>query len=115
MSARPLEQDLARLGKLLDADDLPVDDLGWFKLAIEDAKVFYLEALTAQPGEYDQRQVQKTLWRETVLGAALIRFCEKFEATDNLRMFARIIAPREAVGRFTGDETTLGTTVDEDD
>ena len=88
---------LQRMGELLDADQLPLDDLKWFKLATEDAKAFAIEALTAQPGEHDHRAVQRTLWRETQLGAALAEFHQRFQQDPKWRLFARIVAPREAV------------------
>ena len=45
-----IEENLHKLGEYLDLNRLPIDELHWFKKAIEDAKVFYLESMTAQPG-----------------------------------------------------------------
>ena len=45
-----IEENLRKLGEYLDLNRLPIDELHWFKKAIEDAKVFYLESMTAQPG-----------------------------------------------------------------
>jgi D-proline reductase (dithiol) PrdB len=97
ISQVPLTENLIKLGNLLDEDRLPVTELDWFKHAIEDAKVFYLEALTAQPGEYNHQQINDLLWQETVLGGALLRYHEMFSADEQLRPFARIVAPREAI------------------
>ena len=92
-----IEENLRKLGEYLDLNRLPIDELHWFKQAIEDAKVFYLEAMTAQPGNHDQMQVNETLWRETQLGAGLFLFYERFRAHPTLHPFARLILPRTAV------------------
>ena len=80
------------------------------KRAIEDAKVYYVEALTAQPGSYNQTKVYETIWHETQLGAGLAKFYEAFRAHPKLSLFARIVLPREAVGGSTGEETELTST-----
>lgn len=94
---------LVMLGADLDADRLP-QDLIWFKAAIEDVKAYYIEALTAQPGNYDHKAVYSLLWGQTEFGAALRKFYEQFLAHDSLAEFARIVLPREAV-----QEIPLGT------
>jgi hypothetical protein len=99
-----VDENLLKLGEYLDLDQLPVDELGWFKRAIEDAKVYYVEALTAQPGNYNQTKVYETMWFETQLGAALAKFYEGFRAHPKLSLFARMVLPREAVGGSTGEE-----------
>ena len=96
-SGQTIENNLQRLGELLDARQLPASDLKWFKLAMEDAKAYYIEALTAQPGEHAHQQVQRTLWHETQLGAGLALFYEWCRKDPKLALFARIVAPREAV------------------
>ncbi|MGE3464692.1 MAG: hypothetical protein AB7I04_22520, partial [Pseudomonadales bacterium] len=103
------QENAAALGALLDEGRLPVEDLTWFKHAIEDLKVFYVEALTAQPGDYDPQHVARLLWKETTLGAALIEFYRMFRrAEDNrLKVIARMIVPREAVEEATGEEIEL--------
>ena len=93
---------IKRFAEDLDADHLPTD-LRWFKAAIEDAKSYYLEALTAQPGTYDAKQTYATLWHETQLGAALRQFHDGFLADAKLEGFARIVLPREAVAEDTGE------------
>lgn len=85
-----------RFGEDLDADRSP-DDLPWFKAAIEDAKSFYVEALTAQPGNHDARQIYAILWHDTQLGAALRKFHDVFLAQPGMAGFARIVLPREAL------------------
>ena len=102
----PIEENIQKLGEHLDADELPTAELHWFKRAIEDAKVYYVEALTAQPGNYNQAQVYKTLWFETELGAALKTFYEAFRKHPTLHAFARIVLPRDAVGGVSGENTT---------
>jgi len=92
-----IDENLAMLGEYLDAEQLPTDQLHRFKRAIEDAKAYYVEALTAQPGDYDQIRVYETLWYETQLGAGLAEFYEGFRAHPKLSLFARIVLPREAV------------------
>ena len=97
-----IEENLRKLGEYLDLNRLPIDELHWFKQAIEDAKVFYLEAMTAQPGNHDQMQVDQTLWRETQLGAGLFLFYEGFRAHPTLHPFARLILPRSVELGTTG-------------
>tara|TARA_B100001093_G_C26565439_1_gene900560 strand:+ start:136 stop:819 length:684 start_codon:yes stop_codon:yes gene_type:complete len=87
----------SRLGEFLDNDSLPVDDLVWFKHAVEDAKTFYLEAMTAQPGEHDQEHLQEVFWCQTDLGEALAQLSEKLTAQLGSDSFARILMPRRAL------------------
>ena len=79
----------------------------WFKHAIEDLKVYYLEALTSQPGAHDTKAVQRRFWQETEMGAALLRFFHQYQDSGDrgLQYIARIIAPREAIGGDTGPVT----------
>ncbi len=103
VSEFPVATNLSRLAEYLDADQLPSSELRWFKPAIEDVKTYYLEALTAQPGRYDQNKVNKTLWHETQLGAGLLKFYEGFSSHPRLHQFARIVLPRAAVDGPTGE------------
>ncbi len=89
-----MTDNLQKLGQLLDNNKLPTAELKWFKAAIEDAKVFYIEALTAQPGDYNHKQIEQIYWHETRMGAATKRFAELFLKHPELAAFARIIAPR---------------------
>lgn len=95
------------LATWLDDQNGPFPDLKWFKYAIEDAKAYYGEALTAQPGDYPPNLVLLQLWQETTLGAALTVYYEYFQNHAQLRMFARIVAPREAIGGSTGSEDVV--------
>jgi hypothetical protein len=97
-----IEENVARLSQYLDVGQLPADDLRWFKHATEDAKTYYLEALTAQPGSYDERLIYQTLWHETQLGAGLAEFYAGFRAHPRLHSFARIVLPRSAINSSTG-------------
>lgn len=99
-------ENASKLGSLLDDDVLP-DDLTWFKHAIEDLKVYYLEALTSQPGTHDTKAVHRRFWQETDMGAALLTFFDRYQDSGDrgLQYVARMIAPREAIGRSTGPVT----------
>ena len=103
VSDRTPEENIAAIGRLLDEGRLPLDQLKWFKHAVEDLKVLYLEAFTAQPGEYDHEQVQQMFWSESVLGAGLIEFHHRFLASgnDKIALIARMIVPREAVSDYS--------------
>lgn len=52
-------------------EDMPMARV--LKLAYEDLKAYYTEAITAQPGYTTSKQVEDWLFKETVLGAALWR------------------------------------------
>ncbi len=100
VSGFSMTENLQKLGQLLDDDVLPTTELNWFKRAIEDARVFYIEALTAQPGDYNHAQIEQIYWRETRMGAAILRFSEMFLADPKLSAVARIIAPRGQQEQF---------------
>ena len=97
-----IDENLRRLGEYLDQHQIP-DELRWFKYAIEDTKIYYVEALTAQPGKHNSTQVYDTIWHNTELGAALAQFYEVFRADPKLSLFARLVLPRHAVGGSTGE------------
>ena len=96
-------ENIARLGRHLDEEDVPTD-LVWLKTAVEDLKAYYSEAMSAQPGEYDYKAQQNLFWQDTSLGAAIIKLFWYFQHSDNNagKLFARALAPREAVGAATG-------------
>ena len=96
VSAFSPRENLQKLGQLLDENILPTNELKWFKAAIEDLKVFYIESLTAQPSTYNPKQLENIFWHETTLGAALLKFGELFKENPALAGMARIIAPRSA-------------------
>ena len=102
LSANTIRDNIEKMGRLLDDGRLPLDDLGWFKAATEDAKAFYLEALTAQPGEYDQQALENVLWNQTALGAAILKFNKGFKAHPDTATFSVITAPRIAEHQESG-------------
>jgi hypothetical protein len=80
-------------------DGVAPADITWLKRAIEDIKAYYIEAMTAQPGDYDSAAIQAQFWRESCFGAAILAFHHQFQNSDDdqLKLIARILAPREAV------------------
>jgi D-proline reductase (dithiol) PrdB len=103
MSSQSPAQNLRALADYLDKDELP-KDTKWLKAAVEDLKAYYMEAMTAQPGDYAASALQQMFWRETELGAAILCLYTKFQTSEaiELTLVARILAPREAVGATTG-------------
>lgn len=97
------EQNVQNLAEHLDDAVMPAD-ITWLKSAIEDIKAYYIEAMTAQPGDYDSGAIQAQFWRESSFGAAVLVFYHQFQNSDDdqLKLIARILAPREAVGSATG-------------
>ena len=102
---RPPEQNIQILAEHLDDGVLPTDTT-WLKRAIEDIKIYYLEAMTAQPGNYDSRTLQAQFWQESSFGSAVLALYQQFQSSDDdrLKLIARILAPREAVGAATGPD-----------
>ena len=72
-------------------------DLVVLKRCLEDAKAFYTEALTAQPGDYDTVTVNAWLWEDTELGALQKTMYRRFRDDARGAGFARIVAPRSAI------------------
>ena len=97
VSNTPVDEIVRRLGNYVDTSTLPLDNLTWFKQAAEDAKTFYVEAMTAQPGAYDPDTIQEQFWRETNLAQALVLLADKFSSQTGLAGFTRIIVPRSAI------------------
>lgn len=99
---QPPELNIEVLAEHLDDGVLPTD-ITWLKRAIEDIKAYYLEAMTAQPGDHDSREFQDKFWQETVFGAAVLAFYHRFQNSedDRMRLIARILAPRDAAGAAT--------------
>jgi hypothetical protein len=60
--------------------------------------------MTAQPGDYDGGAIQTQFWQESSFGAAVLVFYHQFQNSDDdqLKLIARILAPRQAVGSATG-------------
>ena len=97
------EQNMQTLAEHLDEDAIPTD-ITWMKRAVEDIKAYYIEAMTAQPGDYDSQSIQAQFWQETVFGAAVLTIYHHFQSSDDdrVKLIARMLAPREAVGAATG-------------
>ncbi len=100
----PLDN-LARLAEHLDKGTLPTD-ITWLKHAVEDLKIFTIEAMTAQPGEYDSAALWSQFWQQSALGAGILALYAQFQNADDdrLKLVARVLAPRDAVGAATGPE-----------
>jgi len=92
-----IEEILTGLALWFDNPDGPFIDLEWFRLAILDAKAFYSEALMAQPGDIEIRQVEAQMWNETLLGEALKTYYKYFEKDPRLAAVCTAIAPRQAI------------------
>ena len=97
------EQNIQTLAQHLDEDLLPADII-WMKRAVEDIKAYYVEAMTAQPGDYDPQALQTQFWQETSFGAAVLALYHEFSSSESgqMKLIARILAPREAVGAASG-------------
>ena len=98
----PVEALAERVGAVLDApDELPhtLADLTELKRALADLRAFHEEAITAQPGNPPWREVRRLLWRESVLGEAMLTLRDRFEASGDprLRAFNRVLVPRGAL------------------
>ena len=87
------------------ADDVtqPFPEPSWLKLALEDLKSFYSEAITAQPGDYEAGYSDALIFDDTVLGELIVHYVEYFEAKDPNHPFIRVIASREQLKRSTGN------------
>ena len=97
VSNSSIDEIIQRLAEYLDTATLPSAELAWFKHATEDAKTYYLEALTAQPDEQDPDNLHKIFWTQTLLADALIMLAEQLSSTPGLEQFARILVPRRAL------------------
>ena len=87
------------------ADDVtqPFPEPSWLKLALEDLKSFYSEAITAQPGDYEAGYSDALIFDDTVLGELIVHYVHYFEAQDPNHPFVRVIASREQLKRSTGN------------
>lgn len=99
------EECVQMIGRAADSSTPPTGDLATLKLAIEDAKAYWLEAMTAQPGLHDPGQINRQLWGESELSRALLVIHKLFVATESPIMlgFARAIAPRFAIEEMQGN------------
>lgn len=103
LSDTSIDEIVTRLAVWLDDRTAPLPDTVWFKFATEDAKAYYSEAMTAQPGDYQPGAIERMLWEETVLGDALRTYYDRFIDDPRLKFLARTVAPRWAVGKSTGN------------
>lgn len=74
------------------------------KLACEDLKAYYLEAVTAQPGPSDWQGVADWLWGDTALSRVFLALRPRLEASadESLRLVAReYLVPRVQAHRLT--------------
>ena len=87
------------------ADDVTqvLPEPSWLKLALEDLKSFYSEAITAQPGDYEAGYSDALIFDDTVLGELIVHYVNYFEAKDPNHPFIRVIASREQLKRSTGN------------
>lgn len=98
----PVEALAERVGELLDAPARLPDSLAALtelKRALADLRAFHEEAVTAQPGDPPWREVRRLLWRESVLGGAMLALRNRFDASGDprLRAFNRVLVPRGAL------------------
>ncbi len=101
VAGTPVETLAERLGALLDAPErLPgtLAELTELKRTLADLGAFHEEAVTAQPGDPPWREVRRLLWRESVLGDAMLTLRDRFDASGDprLRAFTRVLVPRGA-------------------
>ncbi|MEO0784300.1 MAG: glycine/sarcosine/betaine reductase selenoprotein B family protein [Pseudomonadota bacterium] len=97
-----IDEILDMVGGWLDDRSQPFPDGKAFKYGIEDAKAWYSEAISGQPGDYGPGQVDHVLYHETAFGAALKEYFNHFAADEKTIIMARLIAPRWAMEASTG-------------
>lgn len=115
LSGEDMQDILKNLAGWLDDRSQPLPEFLWFKRAIEDAKAWYAEALTAQPGDYPPGYGEQLLWRQTELGEALKQYYDYFQSQADLVLFGRLVASREAIGGSTGGADLLRKALDENE
>lgn len=103
VSQSSIEEMISGLTAWLDDPVMGFPDHTWLKLALEDLKAFYSEAITAQPGEYQAGYSDSVIFEDTVLGELIVRYVAHFEAIDPNHPFVRVIASREQLKRSTGN------------
>ncbi|MEO0642236.1 MAG: glycine/sarcosine/betaine reductase selenoprotein B family protein [Pseudomonadota bacterium] len=104
LSSASISEILDMVGGWLDDRDQPLPDFLGFKQGVEDAKAWYSEAISAQPGDYAPGEVQAHLYAQTRLGAALKEYFHLFIDDRQFALYARAIAPRWVVEANTGSE-----------
>ena len=77
-------------------------DLKKLKLALEDLKAFYAEAIMSRPGDYAVGYAEQIIFEESNLGALIMAYVEYFDANEQTKPFVRVLTSRASVGRSTG-------------
>ena len=75
------------------------------KLATDDLKAFYQEAVTAQPGSATGKQVNDWMWYETALGRVLFALSDACSQSNDpvmARIGTKSIVPRRVAARRVG-------------
>jgi D-proline reductase (dithiol) PrdB len=95
----PVEVLAEQLGAAADGRQEAVADLILLKRTLEDLKAYWLEAMTAQPGDYPPNRINRLLWRETELGRAMLVVHAAFHGSNDPmhQAFSRALAPRYAL------------------
>jgi hypothetical protein len=75
------------------------------KLAVEDLKAYYMEGITAQPGQEDvsSRALNAWFWDDTTAGKViieLVKICEKSPDKDLSDVATHYLAPRDVIQRI---------------
>lgn len=85
----------------------PCDDISLgltMKLAVEDLKAYYIEGVTAQPGQSgaSSEMLKDWFWGETVAGKVLLKLKKACEMSANtmISTFAAHIVPGDVVQRY---------------
>jgi hypothetical protein len=81
LSGLPVSQAAAYLFDFIENNELPpyretITRGLALRLACEDLKAYYLEAVNAQPGQHAAQQAQAWFWRDTVAGSVFIKLRE---------------------------------------
>jgi hypothetical protein len=75
------------------------------KLAVEDLRAYYMEAVTAQPGDHPAEAVNRWFWEETAAGEMMLALSRALETDPDpeARGFARAaLVPRAVQHRAAG-------------
>ena len=86
----------SKLGEMIERKTIASNELVWLKRTIEELKFFYMEAMTAQPGNLSHEALDSIFWQDSVLGDALIQ-CHQILIKQGQEGIARIIASRQAI------------------
>ncbi len=106
--------DIEKLGNFVYAfikgeePDNPRDDISLpytLKFAVEDLKSYYVEGITAQPGQsgVSSKKISDWFWDETVAGKVLLdlkKVCEKSEDRMMAMMGAHFIVPGDIARKY---------------